>query len=219
MADIHNTTTDNITVAATDAISPMNGAADGADMMVRVADDDVPNWYVIRCAYGREKVAYEYLLEKGIRAFYPTVKASKSVKGKDTVVDVSRLPNLFFAYGTFDAIKQYVYDNIHDETKYMRFYYNLHHDGNREPLIVPDRQMRSLMLICDSAAEDIRVEAFAEPKFLKGEHVIVKEGPFAGVEGIVARYRGQQRVGIAIEGLLTIATAYVPTSFLERLQA
>jgi hypothetical protein len=33
--------------------------------------------------------------------------------------------------------------------------------------------------------------------------------------GRVARYQGQQRVGIVVDGLLTMATAYVPTAFLE----
>ena len=32
---------------------------------------------------------------------------------------------------------------------------------------------------------------------------------------MVARYHSQQRVGIIIEGFLTICTAYVPCAFLE----
>jgi hypothetical protein len=31
----------------------------------------------------------------------------------------------------------------------------------------------------------------------------------------VARYQGQQRVAVIIEGLIAIATAYIPTAFLE----
>lgn len=45
--------------------------------------------------------------------------------------------------------------------------------------------------------------------------VRIIDGKFKGVVGRVARYQGQQRVGIVIDGLLTIATAYVPTAFLE----
>ena len=39
---------------------------------------------------------------------------------------------------------------------------------------------------------------------------------FKGVVGKVARYHGQQRVAVIIDGLLTIASAYVPTAFLEK---
>ena len=53
-------------------------------------------------------------------------------------------------------------------------------------------------------------------KFQKGQVVRIIEGKFKGVTGTVARYQGQQRVGIVIDGLLTVATAYVPSVFLKK---
>jgi len=114
-------------------------------------------------------------------------------------------------------LKKFVYDNVHEETKYIRFYYNQHHDGTKEPLIIPDRQIESLRLICNSNIEDILLEPFVVEKFLKGQHVIVKDGPFKGVEGVIARFQGQQRVGIAIEGLMTLVTAYIPTAYIDHI--
>lgn len=176
------------------------------------------HWYALRCTYGREKKAYEYFLRQGIKVFYPTITAQKSINGKNVLVEESRIPNLFFAYGNYDTIQEYVFDNVHDETKHVRFYYNKHHDGTREPLIIPDKQIRSLMLLCDTKANDILLEPFVVEKFLKGQRVKIKEGDFAGVEGVVARFQGQQRVGIVIEGLMTMITAYVPSAFLERIE-
>ena len=49
--------------------------------------------------------------------------------------------------------------------------------------------------------------------------VRVTEGKFKGVTGIVARIHGQQRVAVVIEGVLAVATAYVPSAFLQRLDA
>ena len=46
----------------------------------------------------------------------------------------------------------------------------------------------------------------------------VIDGVFKGVIGKVARYHGQQRVAIVIDGLATIASAYVPSAFLEQIQ-
>lgn len=206
-----------------EAKTPNSGERSKTGVSTRSAlheSNDTPNsnhWYALRCTYGREKKAYEFFLSKGIKVFYPTITTKKILNGKKTLVEESRIPNLFFVYGNYDALKEYVFDNVHDETKYIRFYYNQHHDGTKEPLIVPDRQIRSLMLICDSNAEDILLEPFVVEKFLKGQRVIIKEGDFAGVEGIVARFQGQQRVGIAIEGLMTMVTAYVPSAFLERI--
>lgn len=178
--------------------------------------DAVPHWYALRCAYGREKKAYEYFLQKGIKAFYPTITKTIEGEQKRQHVEESRIPNIFFAYDSIDSLKQHVYDNVHDETKHIRFYYNQHHDGTKEPLIIPDWQINSLMLICGSEEEDIILEPITAEKFIKGQHVLVKEGPFTGVQGIVARFMGQQRVGISIDGLFTMTTAYVPSAFLER---
>lgn len=52
------------------------------------------------------------------------------------------------------------------------------------------------------------------PKFRAGQVVRVIHGKFKGVIGTVARYQGQQRVGVVINGLLTVATAYIPKAFI-----
>lgn len=92
---------------------------------------------------------------------------------------------------------------------------NFHHNGTKEPLIIPQRQMFSLMKICDAEADDKQLEPFVVDKFKTGQLVRVKDGPFAGVEGIVKRYKGQQRIGILVDGLFTITTAYIAKDKLE----
>lgn len=94
-----------------------------------------------------------------------------------------------------------------------------HHEGVRiikEPLIVPDNQIKSLMILCEAKYDDIRMvpEEMIE-KFKQGDHVKIIEGEFCGVEGKVARWHGQQRVAVIIEGLCTIATAYIPSCYLK----
>lgn len=177
--------------------------------------DEQPQWYAIRCTYGRVRKAYDYFVSKGIESFYPTLTTRKVKDGESVIQEENRLSNIFFARGTLKELKEYVFDNVHDETRHIRFYYNYHHGADKEPLVIPDRQMESLFLLCKSEAEDVLFEPFGIEKFKKGQHVLVKEGPFAGVEGVVARFQGQQRVGVYIDGLMTVLTAYVPSAFLE----
>lgn len=179
--------------------------------------DAIPHWYVIRCTYGRERKAYDLFTKNGIEAFYPTITKTNTINGKTKEVVESRIPNILFAYGSFDQLKEYVFDN-HEDTKYLRFYYNLHHDGTKEPLVIPQWQMISLMKICEAEAEDKHLEPFVVEKFKVGQLVRVKDGPFAGVEGIVKRYKGQQRIGIVVDGLFTITTAYISKDKLEVLE-
>lgn len=178
---------------------------------------DIPHWYALRTTYGREKKAYDYMTAKGITAFYPTTNVVKLIKGKRKVVTESRLPNIFFAYGTEEQLKSFVYDNVN--LPFLRFYYRHIHEGNRiikTPLIVPDNQMDSLKIICAADADNTFVSLVKVPKFEKGQLVRVIDGAFKGVTGRVARWHGQQRVAVIVDGLVTVCTAYVPSAFLEK---
>lgn len=181
-------------------------------------EDEIPHWYALRTTYGREKKAYDYMITKGITAFYPTTVVVKLIKGKRKVVTESRLPNIFFAYGTEEQLKTFVYDNVN--LPFLRFYYRHEHVGSRAiktPLIVPKYQMESLKIICEAEASDIIVSLSSVPNFQTGQMVRVVDGAFKGVIGRVKRWQGQQRVGVIIGDMATFATAYVPSAFLEKI--
>ena len=196
------------------------GRANGSTLLktLRRKPKEVPHWYALRVTYGREKKAYDYLVGKHVEAYYPTIKTVKEVNGKRKTVEESRLPNIFFARGTEEEIKSFVYDNIN--LPYLRFYYKHTHIGARimkTPLIVPDNQMESLKIICEAEASDIIVSLSSVPNFQTGQMVRVVDGAFKGVVGRVKRWQGQQRVGVIIGDMATFATAYVPSAFLEKI--
>ena len=200
-------------------VSTRNALSGSIIKTIKRKPKNVPHWYALRVTYGREKKAYDYLVGKHVEAYYPTIKTVKEVDGKRKTVEESRLPNIFFARGTEEEIKSFVYDNVN--LPYLRFYYRHTHEGARlikEPLIVPDYQIESLKIICDSEAEDVITVPPEIQKFQAGQTVRVIDGVFTGVIGKVARYHGQQRVAIIIDGLLTIASAYVPSAFLEQIK-
>ena len=85
------------------------------------------------------------------------------------------------------------------------------------PMIVPDYQMESLKIICAADADNTIVSLVEVPKFEKGQLVKVIDGVFKGVVGRVARWQGQQRVGVVVDDLVTVVTAYVPSAFLEKI--
>lgn len=170
--------------------------------------------------YGRERSAYDYLVSMGVKAFCPMHRVAKIIKGKRRLVMQSRLPNLFFAYGTEEELQQFVYDNTN--LPFLRFYYRYYHDERhsmkKEPLIVSDEQIETFRIICESTGHGTFVSSDEIHLFERGELVRVTRGEFAGVVGRVTRFKGQQRVGIYIDGVATVATAYVPNAYLERLE-
>ena len=176
-------------------------------------------WYALRTTYGREKKAYDYMTAIGITAFLPTVNTIKMINGKRKSVTESRLPNIFFAYGTEEEIKAYVYDNVN--LPFLRFYYRHKHEGKKiekTPMIVPTSQIDSLKIICEAEAEDIIISHTEIPKFEKGQVVRIIDGAFKGVVGRIARYQGQQRVAVVMDELVTICTAYIPSAFIETIK-
>ena len=181
-------------------------------------EEEILHWYALRTTYGRERKAYDYMTAKGITAFYPTIDTVKLINGKRKIVTESRLSNIFFAHGTEEQLKLFVYDNVN--LPFLRFYYHHTHIGSRiekTPLIVPDYQMESLKIACASEENDIIIVSGEIQKFEKGQLVRVVKGEFEGFMGIVARHKGQQRVGIVVDNLLTVLTAYVPSAYCEKL--
>ena len=181
-------------------------------------EENIPQWYALRTTYGREKKAYDYMIGKGVTAFYPTQTKVKLINGKRKEVTESLLPNIFFAYGTLNQIKSFVYDNVN--LPFLRFYYRHTHVGSRidkTPMVVPASQMESLRIICAAETDNTIITLAEVPKFKKGQLVKVTDGAFKGVIGRVARWQGQQRVAVVVEELVTVVTAYVPSAFLEKM--
>ena len=89
--------------------------------------------------------------------------------------------------------------------------------GRNEYLTVPDRQMESFRIIVESRNQDILVRQAEMPQLVEGDHVLVTDGAFAGVEGIVMKYKHQKRVFVQIQGVGIYATAYVPSAWLKKI--
>lgn len=195
---------------------------DKSDLQSAKEDNHSVKWYALRLAYANEsniKKVYDSIVSDcnvKVKGFFPTFVKFKKENGKVKKEESCRLKNIFFLQGTFDQIKYFVYDNYH--FKHLRFYSRHYHDDRKdEPIVIPDREIKSLQIICNSNVEDIMVIDDQVRKFEEGQKVIIKEGDFAGVSGIVARFAGHQRVGIVIGSSFTVTTAYIPTAFLELL--
>lgn len=177
----------------------------------------LPHWHVLRVTYGREKKISDELKDKGINIFWPSKFVNKQINGRIVSVEVSLIQNMFFAYASEEELNKYVFDNYHFES--LRYYYRHYHNDEgilvNEPLIVPDRQMESFRIICESTEADTIMTNKVDERFKKGQLVKVTGGPFKGVVGRVARYQGQQRVGIIVRDLFMGATSYVPKALLE----
>lgn len=89
-------------------------------------------------------------------------------------------------------------------------------DGKDEVMTVRDDDMQNFIRITSVDNPHIKVLSPDTP-YKAGDYVEVIDGTFTGVRGHVTRLSGEQRVVIKIDNLITIATAYVPSGFLQRI--
>lgn len=90
----------------THRVSPRNAQSANKVTVIKKAKQK-PHWYALRATYGREKKAYDYIINSGGTAFYPTRTTVKIIDGKHKTIEESYLPNILFAYGTEEDLKRF----------------------------------------------------------------------------------------------------------------
>ena len=71
------------------------------------------------------------------------------------------------------------------------------------------------MFLLDFSESAVRIE---NANLKRGDRVRVVKGDFAGIEGELIRIKGHKRVVVRLEGLFSLATAYIPGAYLEKVE-
>lgn len=196
----------------------MTPLADGSRIGVTLKYVYDPNkiWFVLRASYGRERKAYQFIQNDHTDAYIPMhyVFKIQGRRRKKTLEPL--LPNILFVYADKEKVESYVKHT--PALSFLRYYYNhliKDANGDNPPLTIGFDDMMNFVNVTNIDNEHIRLVEPSECNFKSGDIVRVVEGVFKGICGRVARVTGQQRVIVTIEGLCSVATAYIPTAFLE----
>ena len=185
---------------------------------------EVRCWFPIRATYHRAQKVYDRLLALGndrLEPYIPTVcrveyadEASDSPIVREEPLDKS----LLFVRTTFWDFRKLLENPslIPGLTPYYN-HFKTNGFGKNELLTVPDRQMESFKIIVESRNQNIIVRQSEMPKIIEGDRVVVTDGAFAGVEGVVMKYKHQKRVFVQLHGVGIYATAYVPGAWLKKI--
>ena len=174
--------------------------------MLKLSDNEL-HWYVANTCRQEKKIK-QRLDSMGIENFIPFQQIARKIHGVDKLIEVPVIPNLVFIHKTLKTcmslIQEYAFD-----MRYLRD----RETGNF--LIVPDKQMNDFMFLLDFSKEMVEV---VNENLKKGDKVRVIKGDFAGIEGELIRVKGHKRVVVRLEGVVSLATAYIPSSFLEKIE-
>jgi transcription antitermination factor NusG len=165
------------------------------------------NWFVVKVKYQTEKKIKAWFEEQSIEHYIPIRKIIVEKNGKRVQKEKILVPCLLFIHTNYKkALSLPAESTI--KMVYMR------NPDNHGLLVVPDKQMQDFMFLLDFSEAAIQIE---NTNLKRGDRVRVIKGDFAGIEGELIRIKGHKRVVIRLEGLFSLATTYIPASYLERI--
>ena len=178
-------------------------------------------WFVLRVTYNRTQKAHGIISTSDVQSYMPMHYVIKKEIGKKKRILQPLLPNLIFVYTTREAVNSII-KKKGDETSILKFYLDktkpLEENGKHPPLTIPFTAMTNFIKATSTSNEHVRIVSSEQCHYKSGDIVKVIDGEFEGVTGKVARIAGQQRVVVEISGLCLVATAYVPSRFIERIE-
>jgi transcription antitermination factor NusG len=164
-------------------------------------------WYAAKVRYQNEKKVKEYLEGKGIEHFIPFRNVIVEKNGRKFKKNRPVIPGFVFVK-TDKPTALAIPADVNIKMSYIR---NIE---TRNLLTIPEKQMADFMFILDFSEEAIRIE---NKDLKRGDRVRVIKGDFVGIEGELIRVKGHKRVVVRLEGIFSLATTYIPPSFLEKI--
>ena len=166
------------------------------------------NWYAAKVRYQTERKMKSWLDEQSIENFIPFRKVLVEQKGRKIQRERPVVPGLLF----IRTDSQTACTLPAESSTKMVYLRNLE---NHQFLIIPDKQMQDFMFLLDFSESAVRI---LNTNLRQGDRVRVIKGDFAGIEGELIRVKGHKRVVVRLEGLFSLATTYIPSSYIERIE-
>lgn len=167
-------------------------------------DKLTPAWYALHTRSRFENVVNEGLGKKTLDVFLPKITVKSRRRDRHKMIRVPLFPGYVFVRTDLNPVEHI---EILKTTGAVRLI-----GSGRKPVAIPDATIDSLKIMVATDGDII-----TGTRFKKGDRVMVVSGPFAGVTGIFASYRGDDRVIVNIEALGQFAAVNVGVEDVEKL--
>ena len=178
---------------------------------------DPKTWFPMRVTYQREMKVKAELDRLGIENFVPLrYKVVESQNDGDTElrrVLVPAISNLIFVRSTQERVRELKRRNeVLEPLRYM-----MDHTATCEHTImtVADREMENFMRVASRTDDSVMFLDNETIVGKEGKRVEIMGGAFEGVTGVIRRVKRCKRVVVAIEGVASVAVAWVPVTLLK----
>ena len=180
---------------------------------------DPKTWFPMRVTYQREMKVKAELDRLGIENFVPMrYKVVERQNDGDTElrrVLVPAINNLIFVRSTQERLSELKRRNeVLEPLRYMMDY-----TASQEHAImtVADGEMENFMRVASRTDDSVMFLDNETVVGKEGKRVEIMGGAFEGVTGVIRRVKRCKRVVVEIEGVASVAIAYVPAGMLKEI--
>ena len=174
-------------------------------------------WFPMRVTYQQEmkvKAELDRLeIENFVPMRYKVVEAQNDGDTELRRVLVPAINNLIFVRSTQELVSELKRRNeVLEPLRYM-----MDHTATCEHTImtVADREMENFMRVASRTDDSVMVLDNETVIGKEGKRVEIMGGAFEGVTGVIRRVKRCKRVVVEIEGVASVAVAYVPAGVLK----
>ena len=194
---------------------------------VSVENVHTPNkqWFVLRVSYGRVLKAKEIIEACHIDCYAPMHYKQIVKHGKKHIITEPLIPSFIFVHTSQEEVDAMLNDknvNSIESRPLLSYYYD--HTSYRQdnpnrnpPLSIPNEAMDNFIKLTSIKNPHIIPVTSENIQYKLGDHVIVTEGDFEGIQGRVTRIAGQQRVIVELFSGCLVATAYIPKEAMRKI--
>ena len=201
-----------------DVSGPRTESGKGQGRDTRMCGDP-KMWFPMRVTYQREMKVKAELDRQGIENFVPMrYKVVESQNNGDTElrrVLVPAINNLIFVRSTQERVSELKRTNeVLEPLRYM-----MDHTAAREHAImtVADGEMENFMRVASRTDDSVMFLDDETVLGKEGKRVEIMGGAFEGVTGVIRRVKRCKRVVVEIEGVASVAIAWVPAGMLKEI--
>lgn len=165
------------------------------------------HWYAVKVFYRRVAEVEKAVAEAGYETYVPTHIVQENEGGKSRTKREPLVSGLLFVRATAQYIKDFQF----------QFYGKamLYRNAEKKALaVIPDREMEAFKFVTSAGDKGLELISIP-PGELPGTRVRVIGGMFEGAEGYIRRVDHRKRFFVVLEGIVAVATSYIPAQWLE----
>lgn len=169
-------------------------------------EEQVRCWYVLKTRPRQEKAVRQLLSECGIENYLPThLEVHEYVNQRKKTIEVPLISSVCFM--------RCLPDERFDIVNALKYKTTLLTDRfTNSSMIIPAKQMADFMLVVSM----MRHSSLEQVPFMEGDKVVVREGEFKGVEGVVSKVNGHKQFVITLNNLASFVLR-IPMSQLQKI--